>query len=124
MHCTYNSFTKRINPIGSSYRRKVRMVNQHLNQEIDNIKQQVIDWRRHFHQNPELSYEEENTSQYIYDTLQSFGNLEISRPTKTSVMARLIGDKPGKTLALRADIDALPIEEENTFDFISKNEGV
>jgi amidohydrolase len=95
-----------------------------LNQLAQETKEQVIAWRRHLHQNPELSFQEEKTSQFIYDTLQSFGNLEISRPTKTSVVARLIGPEPGKTLAIRADMDALPIQEENTFEFASQNPGV
>jgi amidohydrolase len=95
-----------------------------LNQLAEDTKEQVIAWRRHLHQNPELSFQEEKTSQFIFDTLQSFGNLEISRPTKTSVVARLIGPEPGKTLAIRADMDALPIQEENTFEFASQNPGV
>ena len=95
-----------------------------LNQLAEETKEQVIAWRRHLHQNPELSFQEEKTSQFIYDTLQSFGNLEITRPTKTSVVARLIGPQPGKTLAIRADMDALPIQEENTFEFASQNPGV
>jgi amidohydrolase len=95
-----------------------------LNQLVDEVKQDVIGWRRHLHQNPELSFQEEKTAQFVYEKLQSFGQLELSRPTKTSVMARLIGGQPGKTLAIRADMDALPIEEENSFEFVSKNPGV
>ncbi|MGG0175605.1 M20 family metallopeptidase [Gottfriedia acidiceleris] len=95
-----------------------------LDSLVAQTKEEVIKWRRHFHQYPELSFHEEKTAQYVYDTLQSFGNLEISRPTKTSVMARLIGSQPGKVLAIRADMDALPIEEENTFEFASTNPGV
>ncbi|MES9682914.1 N-acyl-L-amino acid amidohydrolase [Bacillus sp. AFS001701] len=95
-----------------------------LNSLVAQTKEEVIKWRRHFHQYPELSFHEEKTAQYVYDTLQTFGNLEISRPTKTSVMARLIGSQPGKVLAIRADMDALPIEEENTFEFASTNPGV
>lgn len=100
------------------------MLQKHLQEKIDDIKPEVIEWRRYLHRHPELSFQEEETSQFIYDKLQSFGNLEISRPTKTSVMARLIGNKPGKTLAIRADIDALPIEEENDFEFASTKKGV
>ncbi|GAW28859.1 M20 family metallopeptidase [Carboxydocella sp. ULO1] len=91
---------------------------------IQETKDYVIKWRRHFHQNPELSFHETKTSQFIYDTLESFGNLELTRPTKTSVMARLIGSEPGKIIALRADMDALPIQEENKFEYASKNPGV
>ncbi|MEH7523285.1 M20 family metallopeptidase [Bacillus sp. JJ1503] len=95
-----------------------------INQLASDLKQEVITWRRYLHHNPELSFHEEQTAQYIYETLESFGNLELSRPTKTSLMARLIGTQPGKTLAIRADMDALPIQEENTFEFASKNPGV
>ncbi|AMW97999.1 M20 family metallopeptidase [Rummeliibacillus stabekisii] len=95
-----------------------------LNKAAEDMREDVIKWRRHLHENPELSFEEEKTAQFVYDTLESFGNLELSRPTKTSVMARLIGYNPGKTLALRADMDALPIHEENTFEFASQVPGV
>ncbi|GEL04621.1 M20 family metallopeptidase [Rummeliibacillus stabekisii] len=95
-----------------------------LNKAAQDLREDVIKWRRHLHENPELSFEEEKTAQFVYDTLESFGNLELSRPTKTSVMARLIGPNPGKTLALRADMDALPIHEENTFEFASQVPGV
>ncbi|GGE18434.1 N-acyl-L-amino acid amidohydrolase [Marinithermofilum abyssi] len=95
-----------------------------LNKLVEEVKAEVIQWRRHLHQHPELSYQEEKTARFIFEILQSFGNMELSRPTKTSVMARLIGNQPGKVLAIRADIDALPIQEENTFDFASKTPGV
>jgi len=95
-----------------------------LNLLVDSIKDQVISWRRHLHQNPELSYHEGETSQFIYSTLLSFGNLEVTRPTKTSVMARLIGKQPGKVIAIRADMDALPIQEETTFEYASQTPGV
>ncbi|WP_085524363.1 amidohydrolase [Tuberibacillus sp. Marseille-P3662] len=91
---------------------------------VQKVKDQVVEWRRFLHQYPELSFQEEETSQFVYETLQSFGSLEVSRPTKTSVTARLVGALPGKSLAMRADMDALPIEEENEFDFASKHPGV
>ncbi len=85
---------------------------------------EVIGWRRHLHRNPELSFQEEETSKFVYETLESFGGLELSRPTPTSVVARLVGERPGRTVVLRADMDALPIEEENDFAFASRNPGV
>lgn len=88
------------------------------------VRETVIAWRRHLHQNPELSFHEERTAQFVADTLASFGNLEITRPTPTSVVARLTGSRPGPVLAMRADIDALPIEEKNTHDFVSRHPGV
>lgn len=91
---------------------------------VDDIRDEVIGWRRHLHQNPELSFEEMNTAQFVFDTLSTFPMLELSRPTKTSVLARLIGQTPGKVVAFRADMDALPILEENHFPFVSANPGV
>ncbi|MGE7648665.1 amidohydrolase [Peribacillus frigoritolerans] len=91
---------------------------------IEAVKDEVIAWRRYLHKYPELSFQEEKTAQFVYEKLQTFGELEISRPTKTSIMARLIGQQPGKVIALRADMDALPIVEENDFDFVSQNSGV
>ena len=91
---------------------------------IAQVHDKVITWRRHLHKHPELSYQEEKTAQFVYDTLCALGNLEVTRPTKTSVMARLIGGRPGKVLALRADMDALAVQEENNFDFVSQNDGV
>lgn len=91
----------------------------------ETVREQVIGWRRHLHRHPELSFHEHNTSNWVADTLASFGGLEITRPTPTSVMARLIGGAgAGPTLAIRADIDALPILEANTHDFVSQSPGV
>jgi amidohydrolase len=88
------------------------------------LEAKAIAWRRRLHANPELSYEEVETSQLVFDELTSIGGLELERPTPTSVVARLLGDRPGATLALRADMDALPIQEENTFEFASVRPGV
>ncbi|TYR81450.1 amidohydrolase [Priestia megaterium] len=91
---------------------------------IKDVKSTVINWRRYLHQHPELSFQEEDTSQFVYETLKSFEDLEVTRLTRTSVVARLVGKQPGRVLAMRADMDALPIKEENDFDFVSKNPGV
>jgi len=83
---------------------------------------EAVHWRRHLHANPELSFEEHETAAYIETTLQSFG-LETERPTPTSVVAKL-RNGTGKTIALRADIDALPIDEESGVEFASTRPGV
>jgi len=95
-----------------------------ITKELEKMVPQVLQWRRYLHENPELSYKEYSTSDYVYSQLMSFGNLEITRPTKTSVLAILKGDLPGKCLALRADMDALPIQEETNLPFASKVPGV
>lgn len=100
------------------------MTREEIKRLVDEVKADVIAWRRHLHAHPELSFQEEKTAQFVFETLQSFGHLELSRPTKTSVMARLVGKQPGRVVAIRADVDALPIQEENTFEFASKHPGV
>jgi len=100
------------------------MTLQSLLSEVDMLQPEAIQWRRYMHQHPELSFHETFTSQYIEQLLLSFGNLVVSRPTATSVMAKLIGSTPGKILAIRADIDALPIQENTSLTFSSTNDGV
>jgi amidohydrolase len=90
----------------------------------ESIREQVIDWRRHLHRHPELSFEEERTSRFIADRLAEFDGLDVERPTATSVVARLVSGRPGPVLAIRADIDALPIVEKNDHDFVSTAPGV
>lgn len=84
----------------------------------------VLEWRRHIHRNPELSFQEFKTSQYISDILKGFGNIEIRRPTPTSVIGVLHGVRPGRTVAFRADTDALPVPEDTGLPFASAVEGV
>jgi len=92
--------------------------------DVERVSAQVVTWRRHLHENPELSFEEERTSQFVYDLLCKMPGMVVTRPTKTSVVGRLVSGRPGKTLALRADMDALPIHEENEFAFRSNKNGV
>lgn len=84
----------------------------------------IIHWRRQIHANPELSFKEVETSNLVAETLSRFPGIEISRPTPTSVIGILRGGGPGKTIALRADMDALPITEETGLEFASRNPGV
>jgi amidohydrolase len=88
------------------------------------LAEQVVAWRRHLHRNPELSYEERGTARFIAETLEGLGGLEIERPSDTSVVARLRTGRPGRTLAIRADIDALPIREESGVEYASQRDGV
>ena len=83
----------------------------------------VIDIRRHIHANPELSFHEFNTSAFIASELNTMG-LKAATIAKTGLVVILQGKKPGKTIALRADMDALPILEKNNVPYKSKNGGV
>lgn len=88
------------------------------------LEAQAIAWRRELHANPELSFHEHETARFVEETLRSLGRYELERPTPTSVVARLRGDRPGRVLALRADMDALPIDEEADVPFRSRVPGV
>jgi amidohydrolase len=97
---------------------------QVLPKNFDDLTKQVepnlIEWRRHFHEFPELSNREFNTGKYIADYLKSIG-LEVKYPiAKTGVVAILKGAKPGPNIGLRADIDALPVLERASISFASK----
>lgn len=94
-----------------------------LLREAQLLQPQLTEWRRDFHQHPELAFEEHRTSEKVTHFLHELG-LEITGLfAETGIVALLRGSKPGKTIGLRADMDALPIQEQNTFDFRSANEG-
>ena len=94
--------------------------NQKTLQLIDAIEPQMIEWRRHFHENPELSNREFKTAEKIAEHLKSLG-LEVQTGiAHTGVVAVLKGAKSGPTVALRADIDALPVTERTPVPFASK----
>ena len=88
-------------------------------------KSRVIDFRRHLHANPELSFKEYETSAFVERQLKELGLSNIERKAETGLVALIQGRNPTKkTVALRADMDALPIFEANDVPYKSKNEGV
>lgn len=91
---------------------------------VDAVESRVIGWRRHLHTHPELSFEEHETAAYIVARLEEIGGIEISRPSGTSVVGRLKGARPGPTIAVRADFDALPITEATGLPHASTRPGV
>lgn len=96
-----------------------------IKQKAKSYSEEVIEIRRHLHQNPELSFKEYNTSNYIQNYLNKLGIEFKNGVVDTGIVALIKGKNPeAKTIALRADIDALPIQEENTVNYKSINEGV
>ena len=87
------------------------------------FKDLLLEWRRHLHSHPELSWQEFETTEFILNELKKLGIEDISRPLKTGLVAKIENGK-GKCVALRADIDALPITEQNTCSYKSQNDGV
>jgi len=88
------------------------------------ILQRIVDLRRELHQNPELSFEEFQTSNLIAKKLTRIGITTYSGIAETGVIGLIEGKKPGKTIGIRAELDALPIEEKTGLPFSSMNKGV
>ena len=89
-----------------------------LDAKVADVKQKVITWRRDFHKNPELSNREFATSKKVVEHLKSLG-IEVRVIAKTGVVGVLKGGKPGPVIALRADMDALPVIERNELPYKS-----
>ena len=99
-------------------------LNNIIDSKSSKIANEVRRWRRHLHENPELSNEEIKTSKYVESLLKKFGLKPQNGVAKNGVVAVLQGGLPGPTVAVRADMDALPILEETGLKFSSKNRGV
>src|SRR5256885_9982219 len=83
----------------------------------------VVDLRRYFHKTPEVSFSEHETTRYLSERLREMGLDLAPPPTETGVVALLDTGRPGKTVMLRADIDALPILKESAVDLHSRIDG-
>jgi amidohydrolase len=95
-----------------------------IDQRADELENQVIEWRRYFHENPELSNREFNTARVVAEHLQSLGLTVETKVAVTGVVATLVGAKPGPVVALRADMDALPVLERVDVPFKSIAKGI
>ena len=95
-----------------------------INSIIDSIYTDILNIRRHIHQYPELSFDEKNTSSYIKAILDSW-NISYSSIVENGIVVKIKGNNYNtKTIALRADIDALPINEENEISYSSNFKNV
>src|SRR3989449_9026564 len=93
-------------------------------QEIDRRRESLVTLRRDFHRHPELSFEEQRTAGIIADRLHA-AKLDVRTGVgRTGVVGVLRGDRPGRTIAWRADIDALPLIESLDLPFVSATPGV
>jgi amidohydrolase len=94
---------------------------------IRNLQPQLVEWRRQLHQKPELGFQEKFTSAFIAQKLQKWGIEHQTGIAQTGIVAIIHGEKPSpnaKILAIRADMDALPIQEENQVPYRSQNPGI
>lgn len=90
---------------------------------VDSLETEIINIRRDIHENPEVGFDLERTSGIVAQLIKSWGLKVETNIGKTGVVGTLEGGKKGKTIALRADMDALPMEEENDVPYKSKNKG-
>lgn len=94
---------------------------------IDDViknKEQIIQWRHQLHAIPEIAFQEEKTAQFVEQKLKEFGVTVYPRMAGTGVIGSLTAGNSSKTIALRADLDALPIEEKNCADYCSTHQGM
>jgi len=96
------------------------MSSEFLDKDTENY---IVSMRRYFHENPELSFQEERTLDRIKAELRGLG-LEVHEVKDGGLFADIVGVHPGKKVAIRADIDALPVTEETNLPYASKNKGV
>lgn len=92
--------------------------------DIRTLHPQLVAWRRHLHQFPELGFQERMTAEFIAQKLQEWGIDRQTGIAQTGIVATIAGKKSGPVLAIRADMDALPIQEENEVDYRSQHEGI
>jgi amidohydrolase len=92
--------------------------------EIQALQPQLVEWRRRLHQRPELGFREHLTAEFITQKLQSWGIEHQTGVAKTGIVATISSTRPGPVLAIRADMDALPIQEENEVPYRSQHDGV
>lgn len=92
--------------------------------EIQALQAQLVAWRRHIHQHPELAFKEQLTADFVSKKLTEWGISHTTEVAKTGIVAVIQGQQPRPVLAIRADMDALPIHEQNDIDYRSKHEGV
>lgn len=93
-----------------------------VNEQAAQYKDYVVEMRRHFHMHPELSLEEYETTEFVAKELDKIG-VPYERLTKTGLIATIQGTAPGKTVALRSDMDALNVTQKNEVSYKSLNEG-
>lgn len=103
---------------------KVVLMKELIKHWLDKINDEVIEMRRHLHRNPELSYKEFETASYIKRKLKEYRIPYHSEIAGTGVLGIIKGNQGGGVVALRADMDALPIQEENDFPYVSTKENI
>jgi amidohydrolase len=91
--------------------------------EIQALQAELVEWRRYLHQRPELGFQEHLTAEFVTQKLQAWGIEHQTGIAETGIVATIQGNQPGRVLAIRADMDALPVQEANLVDYRSLHPG-
>jgi len=110
--------------LGNAFAQMSAKLQAKIDQQAQEMEMKVIEWRRHFHQYPELSNREVKTAAIVADHLKKLGIEVQTGVAKTGVVGLLKTGKPGPVIALRADMDALPVTERNSLPYASKERAV
>src|SRR5262249_14595783 len=110
-------------PVASCAQSAVPDLEQDIRQRAAQIESKLIAWRRDIHENPELGEQENRTAGIVADHLKKLGLEVKTGVARTGVVAVLKGGKPGPVVALRADMDALPVKEPEGLSFASRAKG-
>lgn len=102
----------------------ISQVHSRLRPDIQSLQPQLVEWRRQLHQQPELAFRERLTAEFIARKLREWGIEHQTGIAETGIAAVITGDRPGSVLGIRADMDALPIQEENDVPYKSRHDGV
>ena len=94
-----------------------------IRSEIQDLQPSIVEWRRILHQKPELGFQEQITAEFIHQKLESWDISHQTGIAKTGIVATIQGKSPGKVLAIRADMDALPVQEANEVEYKSQHDG-
>ena len=94
-----------------------------IRSKIRSLQSSIVEWRRELHQKPELGFAEQITAEFIHQKLEQWQIPHQTGIAKTGIVATIAGKSPGKVLAIRADMDALPIQEANEVPYKSQHDG-
>jgi amidohydrolase len=95
-----------------------------IRQDIQKLQTDLVAWRRRIHQKPELGFQEQQTAAFVAQKLTEWGIEHISGVAKTGIVAMITGKPGSSVLGIRADMDALPIQEENEVSYRSQHDGI
>ncbi|MDY6936036.1 MAG: M20 family metallopeptidase [Cyanobacteriota bacterium] len=99
------------------------LMQSRLRPDVRALQPELVEWRRYLHQRPELGFQERLTAEFIATQLKSWGIPHQTGIARTGIVATIVGERPGPVLGIRADMDALPILEENQVPYKSLHDG-